>query len=208
MWLSLSKLAALPDDTLVYCGHEYTMVWSFALTSGMCPPCALAGLQQFLLCSLLILERLTANQVYSWCFFSLVGSLTRVIWYMQSNAKFAVSVEPQNAALQSRFEKVKQLRQKGLATVIQLTNLGGPSWLRFLSSYFPCMLFCSSSFPCKHQLLWYMELLEFQWIPVMYYICLSPEMASLKQVYCFSSCVFCHYGTGTDSNNIKGGERD
>jgi hydroxyacylglutathione hydrolase len=24
MWRSLSKLAALPDDTRVYCGHEYT----------------------------------------------------------------------------------------------------------------------------------------------------------------------------------------
>ncbi len=23
-WGSLSKLRALPDDTLVYCGHEYT----------------------------------------------------------------------------------------------------------------------------------------------------------------------------------------
>jgi glyoxylase-like metal-dependent hydrolase (beta-lactamase superfamily II) len=29
MWASLSKLAALPDDTLVYCGHEYTMVSVF-----------------------------------------------------------------------------------------------------------------------------------------------------------------------------------
>jgi hydroxyacylglutathione hydrolase len=25
MWASLSKLMALPDDTVVYCGHEYTM---------------------------------------------------------------------------------------------------------------------------------------------------------------------------------------
>jgi hydroxyacylglutathione hydrolase len=25
MWQSLSKLAALPDDTVVYCGHEYTL---------------------------------------------------------------------------------------------------------------------------------------------------------------------------------------
>jgi glyoxylase-like metal-dependent hydrolase (beta-lactamase superfamily II) len=28
MWMSLSKLAGLPDDTLVYCGHEYTLVRS------------------------------------------------------------------------------------------------------------------------------------------------------------------------------------
>lgn len=33
MWASLSKLAALPDDTRVYCGHEYTVAnASFALT--------------------------------------------------------------------------------------------------------------------------------------------------------------------------------
>ncbi|KAG0589845.1 hypothetical protein KC19_1G053100 [Ceratodon purpureus] len=59
MWISLSKLAALPDDTLVYCGHEYTM----------------------------------------------------------SNAKFALTVEPQNGALQSRAQQVKELRQKGLPTI-------------------------------------------------------------------------------------------
>lgn len=33
MWDSLQKLAALPDDTLVYCGHEYTLAnGRFALT--------------------------------------------------------------------------------------------------------------------------------------------------------------------------------
>ena len=25
MWRSMQRLAALPDDTLVYCGHEYTL---------------------------------------------------------------------------------------------------------------------------------------------------------------------------------------
>ena len=25
MWASLAKLMALPDDTRVYCGHEYTL---------------------------------------------------------------------------------------------------------------------------------------------------------------------------------------
>lgn len=34
MWDSLQKLAALPDDTLVYCGHEYTLAnGRFALTA-------------------------------------------------------------------------------------------------------------------------------------------------------------------------------
>lgn len=33
MWDSLGKLAALPDDTLVYCGHDYTLEnYEFALT--------------------------------------------------------------------------------------------------------------------------------------------------------------------------------
>jgi hydroxyacylglutathione hydrolase len=33
MWVSLQKLAALPDDTTVYCGHEYTEAnIRFALT--------------------------------------------------------------------------------------------------------------------------------------------------------------------------------
>lgn len=33
MWQSLSKLAALPDDTQIYCGHEYTAAnGNFALT--------------------------------------------------------------------------------------------------------------------------------------------------------------------------------
>jgi len=33
MWASLLKLASLPDDTLVYCGHDYTLEnYEFALT--------------------------------------------------------------------------------------------------------------------------------------------------------------------------------
>src|SRR5271165_5129413 len=59
MFESLRKLAALPDDTLVCCGHEYT----------------------------------------------------------QSNAKFALTVEPDNAALQARTAEVKELRAAGKPTV-------------------------------------------------------------------------------------------
>lgn len=47
------------------------------------------------------------------------------IW-TQSNAKFALTVEPQNGALQSRAEKVKELRQKGLPTVSQNSNAVQP----------------------------------------------------------------------------------
>ena len=59
MWTSLSKLMALPDETVVYCAHEYT----------------------------------------------------------QANAAFALSVEPDNSALQSRAEEIADLRAKGIPTV-------------------------------------------------------------------------------------------
>ena len=59
MFDSLKALAALPADTLVCCGHEYT----------------------------------------------------------QSNARFALTVEPDNAALQARAKQVDALRAEGKATV-------------------------------------------------------------------------------------------
>lgn len=59
MWTSLSKLKALPDDTRVYCAHEYT----------------------------------------------------------QSNARFAVTVEPDNAALKARAAAIDAARAKGEPTV-------------------------------------------------------------------------------------------
>lgn len=59
MWDSLSKLRALPDDTRVYCAHEYT----------------------------------------------------------ESNARFAVTVEPGNAALLTRYDAIKALRAAGKPTV-------------------------------------------------------------------------------------------
>ncbi|HEX5078136.1 MAG TPA: hydroxyacylglutathione hydrolase [Geminicoccaceae bacterium] len=59
MWNSLSKLAALPDDTLAYCGHEYT----------------------------------------------------------QANARFALSVDPDNPALKARAAEVERLRAAGRPTV-------------------------------------------------------------------------------------------
>lgn len=59
MWTSLSKLMALPDDTVVYCAHEYT----------------------------------------------------------QSNARFALTVEPQNAALAARAKEIDARRAAGQWTV-------------------------------------------------------------------------------------------
>jgi len=59
MWHSLQRLAALPDDTRVYCAHEYT----------------------------------------------------------QSNARFALALEPDNAALHRRAGEVDQLRAAGRPTV-------------------------------------------------------------------------------------------
>jgi hydroxyacylglutathione hydrolase len=62
MFGSLAKFAALPDATLVCCGHEYT----------------------------------------------------------KSNARFALSVDPDNAALQARDRQIDQLRAEGQATVPSL----------------------------------------------------------------------------------------
>ena len=59
MHASLKKLMALPDDTKVYCGHEYT----------------------------------------------------------ESNLRFAVTLEPKNHKLVSRFERVQGLRTRGASTV-------------------------------------------------------------------------------------------
>ena len=60
MWQSLDRLQqTLPDDTLVYCGHEYTL----------------------------------------------------------SNAKFAVTVDPDNPVLKSRLERVVELRREGHPTL-------------------------------------------------------------------------------------------
>jgi hydroxyacylglutathione hydrolase len=36
MWDSLNKLAALPEDTLVYCGHDYTLE-NYEFASRMAP---------------------------------------------------------------------------------------------------------------------------------------------------------------------------
>lgn len=59
MWSSLSKLRRLPDDTRVYCAHEYT----------------------------------------------------------ESNARFAVTVEPGNDVLQRRYQHIRELRAQGKPTV-------------------------------------------------------------------------------------------
>jgi hydroxyacylglutathione hydrolase len=64
MWTSLQKLMALPKETQIYCGHEYT----------------------------------------------------------QSNAKFALTIEPENAALVKRAKEVDQLRAAGKPTLP--TNIG------------------------------------------------------------------------------------
>ncbi len=64
MWQSLGKLMALPKETAVYCGHEYT----------------------------------------------------------QANARFALTIEPENAALQARAKEVDRLRAAGKPTLP--TNIG------------------------------------------------------------------------------------
>src|SRR5436190_9157342 len=59
MWQSLMKLRALPDDTQVYCGHEYT----------------------------------------------------------EANIRFALTIEPNNAALKARAEEVKRQLAAGRPTI-------------------------------------------------------------------------------------------
>jgi hydroxyacylglutathione hydrolase len=59
MWASLQKLAALPDETAIYCGHEYT----------------------------------------------------------ETNIRFALTIEPDNAELVARAAEVKALRAAGKATL-------------------------------------------------------------------------------------------
>ena len=59
MWDSIKRLRALPDDTALYCGHEYTV----------------------------------------------------------ANGRFAVTIEPGNAALKERFAEAERLRAAGLATL-------------------------------------------------------------------------------------------
>lgn len=59
MWSSIQKLMALPDDTRIYCAHEYT----------------------------------------------------------QSNARFAVTVDPDNAQLRGRVQAIAEARARGEATV-------------------------------------------------------------------------------------------
>lgn len=62
MWASLKKIAALPGDTMIYSGHEYTL----------------------------------------------------------NNAKFARSIEPENADLEARLQKVAQDTERGIPTVPSL----------------------------------------------------------------------------------------
>lgn len=59
MWTSIQKLMALPDDTQIYCAHEYT----------------------------------------------------------QSNARFALTVDPENSALRQRATEIDEARKQGQATV-------------------------------------------------------------------------------------------
>src|SRR5690606_2462846 len=71
LWESLERIAALPDDTAIYCGHEYTA----------------------------------------------------------ANARFALSIEPENAALQKRAAEVTALRAEGkptLPTTIGLEKATNP----------------------------------------------------------------------------------
>lgn len=90
MLASLQKIVSLPDDTSIYCGHEYTLVCHILL-------------------SYVVVEQLLLKGVVS-------NDSLNLIW-VQSNAKFALSTEPNNEVLQSYAAHVAELRSKKLPTV-------------------------------------------------------------------------------------------
>lgn len=97
MHSSLTKITSLPDDIDIYCGHEYTLVSHAILSVSFC------GLQNFL------------------------KPRTRRPWqeenlFLQSNSKFALSIEPENEALQSYAAHITHLRNKGMPTVNSRTS--------------------------------------------------------------------------------------
>ena len=91
MLSSLKKIMALPDDTNIYCGHEYTLVSQLVFPDFVYRQSRYAYIQKQ--CS---------NHKTS---------------ALQSNAKFALSIEPENEALQSYAAHVAHLRSKSLPTV-------------------------------------------------------------------------------------------
>ena len=91
MQSSLGKIMSLPDDTSIYCGHEYTLVSYFLFS----PQCSL-------LC--FIFPKYRA-----------IDSSTFV--FLQNNTDFALKLEPGNKELRSYAGHVASLRSKGLPTV-------------------------------------------------------------------------------------------
>ncbi|KAJ9128963.1 hypothetical protein P3X46_034272, partial [Hevea brasiliensis] len=90
MHSSLRKITSLPDDTNIYCGHEYTLVSCYHLFLIFClfnPP---------------KMKIMGPNcEASNW----------------QRNSKFALSIEPNNKALHSYAAHVAHLRSKNLPTI-------------------------------------------------------------------------------------------
>lgn len=93
MHSSLRKISTLPDDTNIYCGHEYTLVSQSTFI-----------LQQFILCIF--------SDFFKMCWQTHINE-----WFSQSNSKFAMSIEPGNEALKSYASHLAHLRNKGVPTV-------------------------------------------------------------------------------------------
>lgn len=89
MLSSLKKITSLPDDTNIFCGHEYTLV------------------SNLLTLFIVILHLLKLEYHLPNC----------MITIYQSNSKFAMTIEPKNEALKSYATQVANLRSKGLPTV-------------------------------------------------------------------------------------------
>lgn len=108
MFSSLRKIASLPDDTNVYCGHEYTLVSAssflilFYCETPSPTPHPLAPPPKKGKC----------------LFFKLIAQC----YFEQSNSKFALSIEPGNEDLQSYATDIVHLRNKGLPTVFSIDH--------------------------------------------------------------------------------------
>lgn len=84
MLASLQRIVALPDDTSIYCGHEYTLV---------------------------------CDHYIRYHTFGILSNIKCFFFILQSNSKFALSIEPTNEVLQSYAAYVAELRGKKLPTV-------------------------------------------------------------------------------------------
>lgn len=106
----MSKLLALPDSAQVYCGHEYTQVRGPAVQCCCCTRTAWLNSHRLpTVC--------TKGRCSTWRGAAHTARLAaklkpHMVLALQSNAKFAVAVDPNNKHLAARKQEVDQLRSQ------------------------------------------------------------------------------------------------